>query len=85
VANIQHNPADLYPPYECNAHAVEVPAGARTVYVSGLNGFEADGVTMPASFEEQARLVWRHLERAVSVPLSWARARGRRATSPRGS
>jgi 2-iminobutanoate/2-iminopropanoate deaminase len=39
----------------------EVPAGARTVYVSGLNGFEADGVTMPATFEDQAHLVWRHL------------------------
>jgi len=66
VAVTHHNPADVFPPYECYAHAVDVPAGARTVYVSGLNGFEADGVTMPASFEEQARLVWRHLARILA-------------------
>lgn len=56
-----HNPAGVFPPYANYAHAVEVPPGARTLYISGLNGFEADGRTMPASFEEQARLVWRHL------------------------
>lgn len=56
-----HNPARLFPPYANYAHAVEVPAGARTLYISGLNGFETDGITMPASFSEQAGLVWRHL------------------------
>jgi 2-iminobutanoate/2-iminopropanoate deaminase len=56
----QHNPGDLYPPYVNYAHAVEVASNARTLYISGLNGLERDG-TMPATFEEQAELVWRNL------------------------
>ena len=56
----QHNPLDLYPPYVNYAHAVEVAPNARTLYVSGLNGFEPDG-TMPATFGEQAELIWRNL------------------------
>ena len=62
----RHNPADVFPPYANYAHAVEVPGNARTLYVSGLNGFEHDGISMPATFEEQAALVWRHLERIPS-------------------
>ena len=58
---IRRNPEGIFPPYRNYAHAVEVPAGARTLFVSGLNGFEADGVTMPHGFKEQAELVWRHL------------------------
>ena len=56
-----HNPDGVFPPYRNYAHAVEVPAGARTLYVSGLNGYEADGVSMPEDFAGQAALVWRHL------------------------
>jgi 2-iminobutanoate/2-iminopropanoate deaminase len=55
------NPPGLFRPYANYAHAVSVPAGARTLYVSGLNGYEFDGVTMPLDFEGQAKLVWRHL------------------------
>ena len=62
-----HNPASLFPPYAAYAHAVEVPAGARTLYVSGLNGYEADGRTLPPDFEGQARLVWRHLGAALAA------------------
>jgi 2-iminobutanoate/2-iminopropanoate deaminase len=63
----RHDPAAVYPPYDGYVHAVEVPAAARTLYVSGLNGFEADGVTMPPDFEGQARLVWRHLGAALAA------------------
>src|SRR5688500_18565634 len=63
----QHNPADVFPPYANYAHAVEVAAGARTLYVSGLNGFEEDGTTMPPTFEAQAELVWRNLERVLGA------------------
>src|SRR5687768_9981254 len=62
-----YNPADVFPPYACYAHAVEVPAGARTLHVSGLNGFELDGTTMPPSFEAQAELVWQNLERVLAA------------------
>jgi 2-iminobutanoate/2-iminopropanoate deaminase len=56
-----HNPPEVFPPYRNYAHAVEVPAGARTLYISGLNGYESDGQTMPPDFAGQAALVWRHL------------------------
>jgi 2-iminobutanoate/2-iminopropanoate deaminase len=63
----QHNPADLYPPYVNYAHAVEVAPNARTLYVSGLNGFDRDG-TMPATFEDQAELVWQNLSPSWPAP-----------------
>ena len=56
-----HNPAGVFPPYANYAHAIEVPPGARTLYISGLNGYENDGVAMPADFAGQAVLIWRHL------------------------
>ena len=58
----RHDPSDVFPPYANYAHAVEVPAGSRLLFVSGLNGYEADGRTMPPDFESQAELVWSHLE-----------------------
>ena len=58
---ISHNPPGVFPPYSGYAHAVEVPPGVRTLYISGLNGYEPDGTTMPSDFVGQARLVWRHL------------------------
>jgi len=56
-----YNPAEVFPPYVNYAHAVEVPPGARTLYISGLNGFDASGQTMPPNFEGQIANVWRHL------------------------
>jgi len=66
MAITRHNPDDVFPPYSNYAHAVEVPTGARTLYVSGLNGFELDGTSMPATFEGQAELVWQHLDRVLA-------------------
>lgn len=51
----------MFPPYRCYSHAVEVSAGSRLLFVSGLNGFLADGEAVPESFEEQGELVWGHL------------------------
>ena len=56
-----YNPSTVFPPYANYAHAVEVPAGARTLYISGLNGYDPTGQTMPSTFEAQARLIWQHL------------------------
>ncbi|MGH9271274.1 MAG: RidA family protein [Ilumatobacteraceae bacterium] len=73
MPNRSHDPADVFKPYVNYAHAVEVPAGARTLYISGLNGFERDGSTMPDSFEDQTRLVWQHLGRVLaSADMSYA-------------
>jgi len=62
---VTHNPDEVFPPYANYAHAVEVPAGARLLFISGLNGYENDGVSMPADFEAQAERVWSHLERIL--------------------
>src|SRR5262245_24541886 len=62
MAISQHNPPQLFPPYRNYAHAVEVTGNVRTLDISGLNGYEQDGTTMPATFDEQADIVWRNLE-----------------------
>ncbi|MGL4176874.1 MAG: RidA family protein [Dermatophilaceae bacterium] len=59
--NVVHNPGTVYPPYANYAHAVEVPPDARTLHISGLNGYDASGGTMPADFEGQVTNVWTHL------------------------
>lgn len=61
MTTIAHNPAELFPPYRGYVHALEVPAGSRLLFISGLNGFERDGTTMPESFEGQAELIWSHI------------------------
>jgi enamine deaminase RidA (YjgF/YER057c/UK114 family) len=58
---IRHNPEGVFPPYRCSSHAVEVQGEARLLVISGLNGYQADGRTMPESFQEQGDLVWTHL------------------------
>lgn len=57
-----HNPAALFPPYRAYSHAVEVRGDSRLLFISGLNGYEPDGTTMPESFEEQAELIWSHIK-----------------------
>jgi enamine deaminase RidA (YjgF/YER057c/UK114 family) len=58
----QHNPTQVFPPYANYAHAVEVAAGSRLLFISGLNGLHRDGRSIPADFESQAELIWSHLE-----------------------
>jgi 2-iminobutanoate/2-iminopropanoate deaminase len=58
---IPHNPPGVFPPYSAYAHAVEVPPGARTLFISGLNGYRQDGETMPPDFAGQAKQIWQHL------------------------
>lgn len=62
MALTQHNPDALFPPYANYAHAVEVAAGSRLLFISGLNGYQADGKSMPSDFDGQADLIWSHLE-----------------------
>jgi len=58
---ILHNPPGVFPPYRCFSHATEIRGDARLLVISGLNGYELDGKTMPLSFQEQAELIWQHL------------------------
>ena len=57
---IKHNPPGLYPPYRAYAHATEI-RDSRLLVISGLNGYLADGQTMPESFEEQGEIIWTHI------------------------
>lgn len=59
---IKHNPLGVFPQYRCYSHATEIRGDARLLIVSGLNGYQSDGKTMPESFEEQAELIWKHLQ-----------------------
>lgn len=57
----RHDPATLYPKYLGYAHAVEISGASRMLFVSGLNGYAADGKTMPEAFEDQCEMIWSHL------------------------
>ena len=58
---IKHNPDKLFPQYQNYSHAIEIGVGSRLLIISGLNGYLADGKTMPDSFEEQGDLIWQHM------------------------
>ena len=57
----KHNPAELFPQYRNYSHAVEVNGKSRLLFISGLNGYRADGTTMPSSFEEQGEMIWGYI------------------------
>jgi enamine deaminase RidA (YjgF/YER057c/UK114 family) len=57
----QHNPDGVFPPYRAYSHAMEVRGDSRLLFISGLNGYEKDGTTMPESFDDQAELIWGHI------------------------
>ncbi|MEP6612762.1 MAG: RidA family protein [Mucilaginibacter sp.] len=58
---IKHNPDGVFPPYRAYSHAVEVKGDSSLLIISGLNGYLADGQTMPDSFEEQGEIIWQHI------------------------
>ena len=57
----KHNPIEMFPQYRNYSHAVEVSGNSRLLFISGLNGYLSDGMTMPDSFEEQAEIIWRYI------------------------
>lgn len=61
MPTIKHNPKQVFPQYRSYSHAVEVSSNSRLLFISGLNGYQADGKTMPDSFEEQGELIWKHI------------------------
>lgn len=69
---LSHNPAELFPLYRNYSHATEIRGDARLLIISGLNGYLADGVTMPEPFEDQAEIIWTHIQtllRSASMEL----------------
>ncbi len=64
----RHNPISVLKSYEAiYAHAVEVPAAARTVYVSGQVGVRGDDGLVDRGFQEQCRQAIANIE-AVLAP-----------------
>jgi len=61
VPVIKHNPENIYPQYQNYSHAMEVSSGSRLLIISGLNGYLADGKSMPETFEEQGEMIWKLL------------------------
>ncbi|HEX5688202.1 MAG TPA: Rid family hydrolase [Ideonella sp.] len=59
---IKHNPSELFPQYRCYSHATEIRGDSRLLIISGLNGYLKDGQTMPESFEDQAEIIWTHIQ-----------------------
>ena len=62
MPTIKHNPPELFPPYRCYSHATEITGDSRLLIISGLNGYPADGKTIPESFEAQAEIIWTHIQ-----------------------
>ena len=58
---IKHNPDKIYPQYQSYSHAIEINNNPRLLIISGLNGFLADGKSIPESFEEQGEIIWKYL------------------------
>ncbi len=58
--NEQRTPEGIAAPVGMYSHAVEVPAGARWLHISGQLGIQPDG-HVPAAFEDQAHQAWRNL------------------------
>ncbi|HUT49589.1 MAG TPA: RidA family protein [Alphaproteobacteria bacterium] len=55
-----HNPASIAPPASIYSHAIEVPAGARWLYLAGQVGAKPDGV-MAEGFKAQCKQTWENL------------------------
>lgn len=57
---------DVLAPAASFVHATIVPAGAALVFVSGQVPEDLDG-SVPDTFEGQARLAWRNVERTLNA------------------
>jgi len=55
-----HNPRSIGAPIGTYSHGIEVPAGARWLYVAGQIGVRPDG-SVPATIEEQTEVVWQNI------------------------
>lgn len=54
------NPKSVPPPANLYSHAIEVPAGARWLWLAGQVGMRPDG-TLAEGFQEQHRQTWKNV------------------------
>ena len=55
-----HNPKTVHAPVGAYSHAIEVPPGARWLFISGQVAVTPDG-KIPEGFAEQCQLAWSNL------------------------
>ena len=55
-----YNPTTIAPPFARYSHAVEVPAGARLLYLAGQVGVTPEG-EVPSDAETQIELAWKNI------------------------
>lgn len=60
-----HNPPDAFPPVGLYSHGMEVPAGARLLFVSGTMGMELDH-GLPPDADGQCALAWRNIKATLA-------------------
>src|SRR5215470_16029951 len=60
MMNKIHNPAEIAPPVGAYSHAIEVPAGARMLHISGQVGITPDG-KVAAGIEAQTEAALRNI------------------------
>ena len=64
----RHNPVPVLPAYEAVfAHGVEVPAGTRTLFVSGQVGVDGDGRTVEGGFDGQCAQAIANVEAVLAA------------------
>ena len=55
------DPKTIAEPGPTYHHGVEIPAGARTLFISGQIAVKKDG-SVPATIEEQSEVVWQNIQ-----------------------
>ena len=63
--NILRNPKTLPKPEGKWSHAIEVPIGARTLFIAGQAGFDANG-KLPKSFAKQAENTYSNIVKVLT-------------------
>ena len=58
--HVSHNPDTVVAPFSNYTQAVEVPPGARWLYISGQVGVDVDGTTGDG-FAAQCDIAWKHV------------------------
>ena len=66
MSNRRLNPETVAPPNGLYSHAVEVPAGARLVFVSGQLGVDAQGNLAP-DIEGQCDRAWQNMKAVLEA------------------
>jgi enamine deaminase RidA (YjgF/YER057c/UK114 family) len=62
----RHSPATMASPVGAYSHGIEIPPGARLLYIAGQVGITPDGA-IPEDFQSQAEQAWRNIEHVLAA------------------